>query len=104
MAKMSAKQIKNLVYYFYLYRGKFPSGTNYSNFESKTMGELQVDDPPLPSDPSFEKKKLALELQHQFFQLGFRLGNPLPQMKKKSQKLKDFHGWCHAHHDEFAHE
>jgi hypothetical protein len=103
MAKMNAKQVKNLIYYFYFYRGKFPPGTTYQTFESLKMGDLQVDDPPLPGEPHFEKKKLALELQHQFFQLGFQLTSPLAEMKKKTQTTKVFHQWCHANHKEFNH-
>lgn len=98
MAKLSKAQTKNLVYWFYFFRGKFPPGTTYGDFEALTMGDLQVDDPPLPGDPHFEKKKLAVELQFQFFQLGYRLASPLAEMKKKAKTLKAFHGWCHANH------
>lgn len=97
---LSKKVVKNLVYFFYFFRGKYPPGTAYSNFEQLTMGQLQIDDPALPSDPDFEKKKLSVELQHQFFQLGYRLPSPLEKMRKASLSLGEFHEWCHENHKE----
>ena len=102
MAALSKKQVKNLVYWFYVFHGKFPPGTTYDNFEELTMGNLQVDDPELPGDPNYEKKKLALELQWQFDKLGYKLTSPLEEMKKKQKTLLEFHTWCFENHEERA--
>jgi hypothetical protein len=64
------------------------------------MGQLQVDDPELPGDPNYEKKKLALKLQWQFDMLGYKLAPPLEEMKKKRKTLREFHGWCYENHEE----
>lgn len=98
MTTLSKKQVKNLVYWFYFFRGKYPPGTTYKTFETLTMADLQVDDPPLPGEPHFEKKKLALELQDLFFQLGYQLSSPLGEMKKRTETLDKFHAWCHSNH------
>lgn len=98
MAQLSKRQVKNMVYSFYQYRGKYPPGVTYQNFELTKMVELQVDDPPLPGDAHFEKKKLSTELQHLFFQIGYQLDSPLAEMKKSSNTIGEFHKWCYEHH------
>ena len=100
MPKLNKTQSQNHLYWFYFFAGKFPPGTDRENFAKLKMSELQVDDPALPSDPHFEKKRLSLELQLSFFRLGYTLPSPLAQMKKRTLELGDFATWCWTNHKE----
>ncbi len=92
--KLSSTQVKNVVASFFLFHGKFPPGTNSSNWQDVLMGDMQFDDPPLEGDPHFEKKKLSVQLQQSFNTLGASLKSPLSVLKKTSRRMRDLVKFC----------
>ena len=89
---------RNIIYGYMLTEGWLPIGTTGSNWDSVTMADLQMDDPPLPGDPHLQKKRISAELQNIFSWLGVRLRSPLSELKKKTVTLGDFADWCHSNH------
>ena len=94
MAKLKKNTCRAIVYNQLLLDGWLPAGTTDTNWWNVTVGQLQLDDPPLPSDPHFQKKKLALELQAAFIRLNSALSSPLAQLKSSTQTLDDLAIWC----------
>jgi len=91
---LSEQNVKTLVLWFFIDHGKFPPETDNENWEAGTMSEMQWDDPPLPSDPNFEKRKLSQLLILQFNSMGLKLKSPLSMMKKKQKTMKDLWKFC----------
>jgi hypothetical protein len=94
MALLTNNQCRSIVYHVLLLEGWLPSGTTDKNWARVKIADLQLDDPPLPGAPDFQKKKLALELQAAFIRLGGNLRSPLPELKQGSETLADLARWC----------
>lgn len=94
LSNLTEDQTRQLVTMFFYNHGKIPVGTTFENWGDVTMSEMQFDDPPLPGDPDYEKKKLAVLLQHEFNMFGLNLKSPLKLMKKGSAKVKDLWTFC----------
>ncbi|MCK4414955.1 MAG: hypothetical protein KAY32_15580 [Candidatus Eisenbacteria sp.] len=99
MAMLNKNRCKNFVYQFFLTEGWLPPGTTPKNWSAVTIGELGIDDPPLPSDPHLQKRRVALDLQNFFALLGGKLPSPLSQLKRRSLTLGGFADWCHANQE-----
>ncbi len=93
--KLSKANVRTLVLWFFIDKGKFPPGTTMQNWQSRTMAEMQFDDPPLPAEPHYEKAKLALLLQAHFNDIGLTLTSPLALMKAKTKTMKDLWEFCY---------
>jgi hypothetical protein len=100
MPKLNLQQCKNTVFFYFLAEGWLPKGTTDATWESVTMADLGMDDPPLPSDPHLQKKRIALDLQNFFFILGSRLSSPLGELQTGSVTLGEFAEWCHSHQED----
>ena len=87
MAKLTKVQCENLIYVYLLHEGWLPPGTTKRNWRSVEIGNLGIDDPPLPSDPHLQKKRAALDIQKFFEVLGSKLTSILPELKKKTNTL-----------------
>lgn len=98
--KLSLQQCKNIVYFYFLDEGWLPGGTTPENWEAVKMADMEMDDPPLPSDPHLQKKRIALDLQKLFFQLGSQLASPLGELQTGSLTLGNFSVWCESHQGE----
>jgi hypothetical protein len=96
MAKLSQTQCTNLLFNYFLSQGWFPPGTNLESWTDLTVGDLAMDDPPLPGDPHVQKARVAADLQMFFFILGSPLRSPLGELKKKTKTLADLVDWCHT--------
>ena len=99
MTKLSKNTCRSIVYNQLLLDGWLPPGTTETNFGSVTIGQLQLDDPALPSDPHFQKKKLALELQACFYRLDGSLPSPLAELKKSTSTLAELATWCYTNQE-----
>jgi hypothetical protein len=55
---------------------------------------MNIDDPPLPSDPHFHKKKIAHSLQEKFELFDGKIPSPLAELKKPSLTLGKLAEWC----------
>jgi hypothetical protein len=55
MAKLSLRACRGLVFRYFLREGWLPPGTTAATWKTVTMGDLAFDDPPLPSEPHFQK-------------------------------------------------
>jgi hypothetical protein len=99
MTKLSKKQCRSLVYRYFLREGWLPPGTTVETWPDVTMGDMVIDDPPLPDDPHFQKKRIALDLQNLFFVLGSGLASPLAQLKQEETTLGDLAEWCFENQD-----
>ena len=82
------------LYYFFRNRGKFPSGTKPQNWVGVKMSEMLIDDPPLPGQPHFEKRKLTLEIQAWFREMVLELKSPLALLKEKNKTMRDLVSFC----------
>ena len=98
MAKLSLKACRGLVYQNFLREGWFPPGTTLQNWDELTMSDLLFDDPPLPGDPDFQKRRVSLDLRSLFYALGRQLADPFGQLKKKGETLAEFSKWCYENH------
>lgn len=95
--KLSLQQCKNIVYFYFLSEGWLPAGTTAENWEAVKMADMEMDDPPLPSDPHLQKKRISLDLQQMFFVFGSQLASPLGELQTGSLTLGKFSGWCESH-------
>ncbi len=86
---LSRGQVAHFVYNFFESRSKFPPGTTTQNWTSVTMGQMLFDQPPLPANPHFEKRKLALEIQAWFGAMMLDLESPLEILKTPTKTMKD---------------
>lgn len=91
---LSKENVRTLILWFFVDHGKFPPNTNKDNWQAVKMSEMQWDDPPLPNDPNFEKRKLSQLLQIQFNSMGLKIKSPLETMKKKQNTMKDLWEFC----------
>jgi hypothetical protein len=96
MAVLTKNQCRAIVYGLLLQEGWLPSGTTRENWGRVTIAELQLDDPPLPGAPDFQKKRLAVELQAAFLRLGGNLRSPLSELKRGEETLAGLARWCHG--------
>lgn len=97
MATLTQAQSRSLIYRYFLNEGWLPAGTTPDTWQGVTMGDMEIDDPPLPSDPHFQKKRIALDLQNLFFVLGSPIASPLAELKKKTRTLAELADWCREH-------
>src|SRR5437868_4436030 len=95
---LSLNACRGLVFRYMLREGWLPPGTTDTGWDALTMGEMLFDDPPLPSDPHFQAKRVSLDLISLFFVLGHDLEDPFEQLTDKKITLGDFAEWCHDHH------
>ena len=98
MAKLSLNACRGITYRYMLREGWLPPGTTAQSWPTVTMADLLIDDPPLPNDPHFQKRRVALDLQALYFALGHELADPFSQLKKDALTLGEFAAWCHANH------
>jgi hypothetical protein len=99
MAKqLTLNACRGLVFRYFLREGWLPPGTTDESWEGVTMKEMLFDDPPLPSDPHFQKRRASLDLISLFFVLGRDLDDPFEQLKDDALTLAEFAEWCHDHH------
>jgi hypothetical protein len=96
MPKLNQKQTRGLIYRYFLNDGWLPAGTTVHNWTDVTMGDMEFDDPALPSDPHIQKKRVSLDLQSLFQVLGSSINSPLAELKKKTLTLGDFAAACWA--------
>jgi hypothetical protein len=94
MAAITKNQSRAVIYGLFHLEGWLPSGTTNTSWPGVTMEEMQFDDPPLPSDPNFQKKKLAFEIQASFIRLGSAVKSPLAQLKNDDETLGELAQWC----------
>jgi len=92
--KLSKNACRSIVYNQLLLDGWLPSGTTPSNWGTVTIGQLQLDDPPLPSDSHFQKKKVALEFQAAFLRANSSIPSPLAELKTATETLAGLATWC----------
>jgi hypothetical protein len=90
MAKLKKNQSRALVYRYFLNEGWLPAGTTVESWPEVTLGDLGIDDPPLPSEPHLQSKRIKADLQGLFFVLGSKIPSPLADLKKKTMTLGDF--------------
>lgn len=95
MAKLKKGQCRSLIYRYFLNEGWLPAGTTTDSWREVTIDEMEIDDPPLPSDPHFQKKRISLDLQNLFVVLGGQIPSPLAELKKKTRTLADLADWCY---------
>lgn len=98
MAKQTEKFCDNVVRNHLHLQGWLPPGTTKENWEKVTIDQLQLDDPPLPSDPHFQKKRLSLEFQAMFYSVGSKLKSPLQELKTPAKTLRDLSDWFFSNH------
>ena len=98
MARLSLKACRGLTYRYMLREGWLPPGTAPNAWSSVTIAELLIDDPPLPGDPHFQKRRVALDLQSLYYALGGTLTDPFAQLKQGALTLGEFAVWCQANH------
>ncbi len=91
---LNQTQCDNAVYYGFLANGWMPTGTTVDNWEAVTFGAMHFDDPALPSDPDFQKKRASLDIQHAFFLLNGAIKDPIDQLKQSETTLRQFSDWC----------
>jgi len=94
MAVFTKNQCQTFIYRYFLRQGWLPPGTTRHNWGDVTMKMLYMDDPPLPSDPHYQKKKAALDLQDHFLTFGGGIESPLAQLKKPTLTLRELAEWC----------
>jgi hypothetical protein len=98
MAKLDLDMCKGLVYQDFLREGWFPPGTTLQNWDALTMSDLLFDDPPLPGDPDFQKRRVSLDLRSLFYALGRQLADPFNELRTKDETLAEFSQWCYDNH------
>src|SRR5437879_863248 len=96
MAKLSQIQCRSLVFRYLLTEGWLPAGTTEDNWGDVVVGDLEIDDPPLPGNPDLQKARVALDLQNFFHVLGSTIASPLGKLRDGSLKLRDLADWCCA--------
>jgi hypothetical protein len=97
MATFTPTQCRSLVYRYFLVEGWLPAGTTMDTWRDVTIGQMQIDDPPLPSDQDLQKRRIALDLQNLFFVLGGELQSPIEQLRNEAVTLNQLAQWCCAH-------
>lgn len=98
MAKQTQAACDNIVHNYLAAEGWLPPGTTDDSWQEVRIGDLQLDDPPLPSSPHLQKQRVARDLQQIFFWLQAKLTSPLAQLKKPDLTLRQFCDWCFANH------
>lgn len=99
MAKLTPTQCRNVVFMYFLREGWLPPGTTPQDWKDVTMGEMEFDNPPLPSDGNFQKRKIALDLQFMFFNLNSQLGDSMEILADEEKTLGELATWCHEHQE-----
>jgi hypothetical protein len=94
VAKLTLRQCKTTVFIYFLREGWLPSGTTNKTWSTVKMGDIDFDDPPLPADSDFQKRKVGMDLQVIFLNLGSHLPHPLDILSDKSSTLGDLAQWC----------
>ena len=89
------RQVILFVYQFFDNRSKFPPGTTTENWIDVKMSDMLFDQPPLPANPHFEKKKLSKEMQAWFSEMKLKLKSPLTLLKTNSKTMKDLWKFCY---------
>jgi hypothetical protein len=70
-----------------------PDGTTEQNWKTKTVADWGLDAAPLPGDPDFQKKTVALILQTAFFDAGSAVKPPTAVLTNGSKTLEDLAQW-----------
>jgi hypothetical protein len=94
MAKLTTSQSQSIIYRYFLREGWLPQGTTATTWAEVKMGEMLIDDPPLPHDPFFQRARIASDLQNLFFVLGSALTSPFEQLKNDDLTLDSLADWC----------
>ena len=94
MAKAPAVLCRSIVKNYFLHEGWLPRGTAVEEWKAVTFEQMDIDDPPVEVDPHFQKKKIAVALQHAFQLAGGSLASPLAELKKPASSLGDLADWC----------
>jgi hypothetical protein len=94
MARLSKNQCSSLVFHYFLFEGWLPPGTTPKTWRAVTMGAMDFDDPPLPGDPDLQKKRIAFDLQNQFFLLGSGLRSPFEFLTDDEATMGELAVWC----------
>ncbi len=92
--KLNKKQTRNLVARFWIFEGRLPPGTNNDTFDSVTMAQLQLDDPPVPGSPDFEHQKYADMLTQQFNKLSIAVPGILKVLKDDGKTMGELCQHC----------
>jgi hypothetical protein len=95
--KLSLNACRGLAYRYFLREGWLPPGTTEDNWDGLRMDQMMFDDPPLPSDPHFQKRRASLDLMALFFVLGHELEDPFDELSDDKLTLSDFAEWCSEH-------
>jgi len=93
MAKLTRNQCRTTVFIYFLQEGWLPAGTTNKNWDEVTMDQIDFDDPPLPADPDFQKRKASMDLQVVFRSVGAHMPNALEILKDEEQTLGDLAKW-----------
>jgi hypothetical protein len=94
---LTLNQCRTTVFIYFLREGWLPVGTTKQTWKRVTMGDMEFDNPPLPADPHFQKRRISMDLQVIFFNLGSQLGDSLSVLSDDEETLGDFATWCHQH-------
>ena len=94
--KLSRKQIENLIALFFLHIGRFPPGTDGTNWKQVKMSDLSLDDPPLPGKPDYEHKKYAELLTLDFNKLGVKMPGLEKQFANDDLTMGELVDYCVA--------
>jgi hypothetical protein len=94
MAKLQNNQCRSIIYRYFLCEGWLPQGTTPTNWAAVKMGDMLIDDPPLPHDPFFQRMRISCDLQHFFVLLGSSLIMPFEQLKNDELTLGELADWC----------
>ena len=91
---LSLDDVATVVFFFFLRRGRLPADTTMGDWEDKTMADLQIDDPPLPSDPTLDARTLAADLQVQFNGFGVAVDSAKSILGARTKTLRDVVEFC----------
>jgi hypothetical protein len=89
--------VRSLVYRYFLYQGSLPPSTSESSWVDVRLEQLGLDDPPVPSEPAMQRKRVALDLQRWFEILGSGLESPFRTLGEGSSTLAGLADWCTEH-------
>src|SRR5256885_14778742 len=98
MANHDHNMCKGLVYQNFWGEGWFPPEPPLQNWDALTMSDLLFDDPPLPGDPDFQKRRVSLDLRSLFYALGRQLADPFNELRTRDETLAQFSQWCYDNH------
>jgi hypothetical protein len=91
---LTRNQCRTTIYIYFLKEGWLPAGTTRQNWSQVTMSEIEFDQPPLPADPDFQKRKAGMDIQVIFLALGAHLPHPMEVLADGDQTLGDLAQWC----------